>query len=203
MLLKDKTAVVYGAAGPIGSSVARAYAREGARVHLAGRTAATLDAVAHTIRSSGGIAHVAPLDALDKAAVAQHAQHVTDESGGIDACFNATANDDIQGRSLVDMTVEEFLQPVIKSLTAHLNITTAVSTHIARRGGGTVWSWAAGAGDPAPRWCARRMGRAGRPVSPTRADLGPQGIRIVWLLSPGSPSPSTTTAPRSYWHLVR
>lgn len=41
MLLKDKTAIVYGAAGPIGSSVARAYAREGARVHLAGRTAAT------------------------------------------------------------------------------------------------------------------------------------------------------------------
>ena len=188
MLLKDKTAVVYGAAGPIGSSVARAYAREGARVHLAGRTAATLDAVAHTIRSSGGIAHVAPLDALDKAAVAQHAQHVTDESGGIDACFNATANDDIQGRSLVDMTVEEFLQPVIKSLTAHLNITTAVSTHIARRGGGTVLVMGGGR-EAIPRLGGAHVAWAALAglCRQLAADLGPQGIRIVWLLSPGSP----------------
>ena len=37
MLLDAKTAVVYGAGGAIGSAVARAYAREGATVHLAGR----------------------------------------------------------------------------------------------------------------------------------------------------------------------
>jgi NAD(P)-dependent dehydrogenase (short-subunit alcohol dehydrogenase family) len=45
MLLDKKTAIIYGAAGAIGSSVARAYAREGAEVHLAGRTEATLDNV--------------------------------------------------------------------------------------------------------------------------------------------------------------
>ncbi len=43
MLLKDKTAIVYGAAGPIGSSVARAYAREGARVHLAHSNTSSTD----------------------------------------------------------------------------------------------------------------------------------------------------------------
>ncbi len=36
MLLKNKTAVVYGAGGAIGSAVARAFAREGARVFLTG-----------------------------------------------------------------------------------------------------------------------------------------------------------------------
>lgn len=40
MLLDNKTAIIYGAAGAIGSAVAHAYAREGAEVHLAGRTAA-------------------------------------------------------------------------------------------------------------------------------------------------------------------
>ncbi|HEY4729379.1 MAG TPA: 3-oxoacyl-ACP reductase, partial [Actinomycetes bacterium] len=37
MLLEDKTAVVYGGAGSVGAAVARAFAREGARVFLAGR----------------------------------------------------------------------------------------------------------------------------------------------------------------------
>jgi NAD(P)-dependent dehydrogenase (short-subunit alcohol dehydrogenase family) len=42
MLLENKTAIIYGAAGAIGSAVTRAYAREGATVHLAGRTTQTL-----------------------------------------------------------------------------------------------------------------------------------------------------------------
>jgi NADP-dependent 3-hydroxy acid dehydrogenase YdfG len=38
MLLKDKVAVIYGAAGAIGGSVASTFAREGAQVFLTGRT---------------------------------------------------------------------------------------------------------------------------------------------------------------------
>jgi NADP-dependent 3-hydroxy acid dehydrogenase YdfG len=42
LLLQDNNAVIYGAGGAIGGAVARAFAREGARVFLAGRTLATL-----------------------------------------------------------------------------------------------------------------------------------------------------------------
>ena len=49
MLLDHKTAIVYGTGGAIGSAVARAYAREGAEVHLAGRTRAALEEVAQRI----------------------------------------------------------------------------------------------------------------------------------------------------------
>src|SRR4029077_7765248 len=73
MLLDQKTAVVYGAGGAIGSAVARAYAREGAEVHLAGRTRVTLEEVAQRIRHHGGAAHVAEVDVLDRAAVTRHA----------------------------------------------------------------------------------------------------------------------------------
>jgi NADP-dependent 3-hydroxy acid dehydrogenase YdfG len=69
MLLADKIAVVYGAAGPIGSAMARAFAREGASVHLGGRTAATLDSVAADIRAAGGRAETAVVDTLDEQAV--------------------------------------------------------------------------------------------------------------------------------------
>ena len=54
MLLENKTAIVYGAAGAIGSAVARAYAREGAGVHLAGRDIDSLNRVAETILDAGG-----------------------------------------------------------------------------------------------------------------------------------------------------
>jgi NAD(P)-dependent dehydrogenase (short-subunit alcohol dehydrogenase family) len=36
-LLQNKTAIVYGAAGPVGAPVAGAFARDGARVVLTGR----------------------------------------------------------------------------------------------------------------------------------------------------------------------
>src|SRR5258708_24486884 len=76
MLLENKTAIIYGAAGSIGSAVARAYAREGAELHLAGRSKAALDAVAEQIQHDGGAAHVAILDVLDRPAVEEHAAAV-------------------------------------------------------------------------------------------------------------------------------
>jgi DNA-binding transcriptional ArsR family regulator len=47
MLLEDKIAILYGGAGSVGGAVARAFAHEGARVFLAGRTSATLEDAAH------------------------------------------------------------------------------------------------------------------------------------------------------------
>jgi 3-oxoacyl-[acyl-carrier protein] reductase len=73
MLLENETAIVYGAAGAIGSAVARAYAREGATVHLVGRTLSTLEAIAQRIHRDGGLADVTQLDVLDRAAVERHA----------------------------------------------------------------------------------------------------------------------------------
>jgi 3-oxoacyl-[acyl-carrier protein] reductase len=74
-MLRDKVAIIYGA-GSIGSAVARAFAGAGAQVHLAGRTQATLDAVAGDIRAVGGDVHVATVDALNPASVREHAYRV-------------------------------------------------------------------------------------------------------------------------------
>ena len=63
MLLKDKTAVIHGGGGAIGSSVARVFAREGAIVFLAGRTPEPLERVAQDIRAAGGTAELAVVDA--------------------------------------------------------------------------------------------------------------------------------------------
>jgi 3-oxoacyl-[acyl-carrier protein] reductase len=188
VLLENKTAIVYGAAGSIGSSVARAYAREGAQVHLAGRSVSRLEAVAEVIRSAGGVAHTAQLDVLDTDAVQRHAISVVDTSGGIDVCFNATSNDDIQGKTLLDMPFGQFMQPVTKSLTAHYVIATAVAPHMARRGGGAILVMGGGR-EAIPRLGGSHVAWAALAglCRQLAADLGALGIRVAWLLSPGSP----------------
>jgi hypothetical protein len=49
MMLKDKVAVIYGAGGAIGSAVARAFAREGAKLFLTGLRLAPVEAVAKEV----------------------------------------------------------------------------------------------------------------------------------------------------------
>jgi 3-oxoacyl-[acyl-carrier protein] reductase len=70
MLVENKNAVIYGGGGAIGGAAARAFAREGARVFLAGRTLQSLEEVAEEIHSAGGMAEAAVLDALDERAFA-------------------------------------------------------------------------------------------------------------------------------------
>jgi len=64
MLPQNKNAVIYGAGGAIGGAVARAFAREGARLFLTGRRRAPVEAVAKDIVSAGGSAEAAEVDAL-------------------------------------------------------------------------------------------------------------------------------------------
>ncbi|HEV2517114.1 MAG TPA: SDR family NAD(P)-dependent oxidoreductase [Devosia sp.] len=53
VLLNDRTAIVYGGSGAVGGAVAKAYAREGARVFLAARNRERLTAVAAEITAAG------------------------------------------------------------------------------------------------------------------------------------------------------
>ena len=89
LLLEDKTAVIYAAGGAIGGAVARAFAREGARLFLTGREVAKLDALSKEIVAAGGVAEAAQVDALDENAVAEHLDTVVERAGGVDISFNA------------------------------------------------------------------------------------------------------------------
>jgi 3-oxoacyl-[acyl-carrier protein] reductase len=62
MLLENKNAVVYGGSGSVGGAVARVFAREGAKVFLAGRTLATLEEVAEEISAAGGVTETAQVN---------------------------------------------------------------------------------------------------------------------------------------------
>lgn len=187
-LLRNKTAIVYGAAGPVGAAIAGAFAREGARVVLTGRTPGTLAKVADQIRDAGGNVQTAVVDALDKSAVRTHADKVA-RGGGIDIAVNATSNDDLQGIPLLEMEFPDFARPVSKVIATHFNIATVTARHMLGRGG--VILGLGGGREAIPRlggshvaWSA--LAGLSRQLA---SELGRSGIRVAWILSPGSPDP--------------
>jgi 3-oxoacyl-[acyl-carrier protein] reductase len=190
MLLEKKTAVIYGAGGPIGGAVARAFAREGARVFLVGRTSAPLVALAQEISQAGGVAEAAQVDAFDGAAVEQHLKHVVEQTGSIDISFNAIGIDYIQGTPLIQMSVETFAPAITDAMKTQFVTATAAAKHMIRKGSGVILTITA---TPA-RMILPNSGNFGvacaaieRLCKQLAVELGPQGIRVICLRSAGSP----------------
>lgn len=121
MLLENKNAIIYGAGGDIGGGVARTFAREGARVFLAGRTRETLEAVAADIVRAGGAAEVSVVDALDEGAVEEQVRDVASRAGSVDISFNLISRGDIQGVPLVNMAAADLGHAVMTGLMAQFH----------------------------------------------------------------------------------
>ncbi len=98
-LLNDKLALVTGAAGGLGSAIARGFAREGARVIAADLDGGRAEALAESIRAEGGQAWGEAIDVCDRAAVARWAADLGERLGPIDVLVN---NAGISGRARID-----------------------------------------------------------------------------------------------------
>jgi 3-oxoacyl-[acyl-carrier protein] reductase len=188
-LLLDKNAVIHGAGGAIGGAVARAFAREGAKVFLAGRTLARLDAVAREIVAAGGVAETAQVDALDEQAVGQHADAVAARAGRIDVSFSAIGMEDVQGTPLVDMSLKDFLHPIVVAASTQFLTARAVARRMVEQGSGVILTIIAGPPEAIPH-----LGGFGPACEAIQglwrglaAELGPRGVRLVCLRSAGSP----------------
>ena len=138
LLLDGKNAVIYGGGGAIGGAVARVFAREGARVFIAGRTPSTLDAVARDIAATGGKVETAQLDVLDQRAVDEHADAIAATVGGIDVALNAVSVMHDQGTPLAELSLEEFMCPVDGFLRTLFITSKSVARHMGRHRPGVI-----------------------------------------------------------------
>ncbi|MDQ6744339.1 MAG: SDR family oxidoreductase [Candidatus Dormibacteraeota bacterium] len=190
MLLESRTAVIYGGGGTIGGAVARAFAREGARVFLAGRTQARLEEVANEIRSAGGVAETARVDALDEEAVDRHADAVVAKAGGIDISFNLISHGDVQGTPLVEMALADFERPVLTAVRTIFLTSRAAARQMIEQGSGVIMAFG-GYGDPMPGYHLGGLQVAFQAIEAFRrslaSELGPHGIRVVTLQTAGVP----------------
>jgi len=183
--LKDKVAVIYGAGGEIGGAVARAFAREGARLFLTGRRLAPVEAVTRDIVSAGGVAEAAEVDALDEQAIDKHLQSVMAKAGRIDISFNAMGNSPTRylGASLVDMDLKQFSMPITSYTTSYFLTARLAARRMLPNKSGVIMTVTA---PPA------RIGTPNGGYGPSQAakealtrylslELAPQGIRVVGL----------------------
>src|SRR5436309_11119491 len=188
MLLENKVAVIYGAGGPIGGAVARAFAHEGARVFLAGRTLASLDKIADEIRAHSGRADTDVVDALDEQMVDKYVDAVVEQAGFIDISFNLISYADVQQR-LLDISVEDFLQPITNAMRTHFLTTRAAARHMTRRGSGVILIFGGSGPHTLP-------GLGGFKIAldaleglrrQWACELGQHGIRVVTIKTGGVP----------------
>lgn len=190
MLLEHKNAVIYGGGGAIGGAVAKAFAREGARVFLAGRTKGKLEKVADEIRSAGGAAETAEVDALDEKAVDEHADAVAADAGGIDISFNLISYGDVQGTPLAEMSLEDFERPIVNAVRTTFLTTRAAARHMIKQQSGVILAFG-GEGDPLRDYYIGGFQIALHAIEAMRrqlaSELGSHGIRVVTLRTGGVP----------------
>jgi 3-oxoacyl-[acyl-carrier protein] reductase len=196
-MLDGKVALIYGA-GPIGSTVAQAFTGAGAQVYLAGRTRPRLEAATDRIRAAGGEVRTDVVDALDPVAVREHADRVAADAGSIDICFNLISHGDVHGIALIDMDVEDFARPVESIVRSTFLTAQATGRHMVQAGGGVILIFG-GTGEP-PRdyrvggtlvaFDAQETMR--RQLS---AELGPQGVRAITIITHGIPGNGDPAAP--------
>jgi NAD(P)-dependent dehydrogenase (short-subunit alcohol dehydrogenase family) len=201
VLLENKNAVIYGAGGAIGGAVARTFAREGARVFLAGPTRASLDAVAHDITGAGGVAESSEVDALDERAVESHTQHIVQKVAQIDVSFNLVGVPLSQGTPFIDLSIDDLTVPIAAYVRTHLLTARAAARHMLEAGSGVILMMTT----TPDRLAIPLVGPFGvmcaavEAISRTlAAELGPHGIRVVCLRSTGSPE-----APGVQWAFTR
>jgi 3-oxoacyl-[acyl-carrier protein] reductase len=181
--------VVYGGSDSVGSAVARAFDHEGAKVFLAGRILAKLDEVAEEIRSAGGVAETAQVDALDEHAVQKHADEVAEKAGSIVISFNAIFNDDVAGTPLGEMSYDDFARPITKTMRNQFLTARAVARHMVEQESGVILKITGGCREVFPTIGGTVVARAAIEAQCRQwaSELGPQGVRVVWLRTTGLP----------------
>jgi NAD(P)-dependent dehydrogenase (short-subunit alcohol dehydrogenase family) len=186
-LLQEKRALVFGAAGSIGTAVAREFAAEGAEVFLSGRNGASLQDVVRQILAAGGKAHAAVVDALDEQAVANYVNSVVAEAGGIDVEFNAIGprpTDYGNGKHAVDLSVDEYMTPLETIVKPRFITARGAARHMIKQRSGVIIGLT---GSPARGHIAggtaigTAFGAIETFLENLAFELGPHGVRVVCL----------------------
>jgi uncharacterized protein len=168
--LGGRTALLTGASGGLGHTIARALARRGASLVLTGRRADVLEPLAAEL---GGRA--VACDLSDRAAVAG----LVDEAGPVDVLV---ANAGVPGSGRLDtFSIEEIDRALDVNLRAPIVLARLLAEGMAARGGGHIVFISSLNGKAAPPgtpiYAATKFGLRGFAQS-LRQDLRPQGVGV-------------------------
>ena len=196
MRVKDKVAIVTGAATGIGQTAAEVLAEEGAKVVIADIDAAGGEATVATIRGKGGTAVFVQADISKEA----EAKRISDEAvrnfGRIDILVNNAATFVLKG---FEATVEEWQRSLGVNVIGTAMVTKYAVEHMKKNGGAIVILASISSFVAQPNFFAYSATKAAL-LQMTRnmaMDLGPHKIRVNCVC------PGTILTAASYRHMEK
>lgn len=142
--LEGRSAVITGGGRGIGRAIAEAFAREGARVVVAARTEAQIEAVAEGIRRTGGEAHPVPVDVTSDDSVTALVSQARDLLGPVEVLVHAAGV--YRPNRFLDYTMGDWEEIVGVNLLGTVRVVRAFVPDMVARGWGRVIPIASTAG---------------------------------------------------------
>jgi NAD(P)-dependent dehydrogenase (short-subunit alcohol dehydrogenase family) len=137
MLLKDRVAIVSGIGPGMGRDISLAFAREGADVVLAARSADKLEAVAGEVRAHGRRALCVPTDIAEVDDCRRLADAAQAELGRVDILVNNAFRGGLEP-PMAETDPSEWRKIFDVNVFGSLQLTQAVIPHMRRGGGGSI-----------------------------------------------------------------
>jgi len=155
--VKDRVAVVTGAANGLGREIALLLAREGARVALGDLDGAELERTAAAITKAGGTAVTIAGDLTEESGAARLIEAAAERLGGLDILVNNVGGS--RNRKVWEMPVEDWDFVLRLNLRPTFLCTRAAVPHMMRRRYGRIVCMSSGAREGTP-WTAYYQGGA-------------------------------------------
>lgn len=135
--LQDRVALIYGGTSGLGEATAKLYAKEGAKVAIAGRSVERGNEIVDAIKHEGGEAIFVEVDLMETDQIKQSVQDTVDAFGTIDILYNgAGILDEYVG--IIETDEEEFDQIVQLNIKAPFIVTKEVMPIFVEKGKGVV-----------------------------------------------------------------
>lgn len=195
-VLADKVAIVTGASSGIGYATARLFAAEGAKVVLAARRQAELDALVAAIEEEDGHAIAIAGDVRDEALAEELVTTAVGRFGGLDIAFNNAGSTGEMGPA-AQMSLTDWRETLDTNLTsAFLGAKYQVPAMIERGGGSLIFTSSfVGHTADMPGMAAYAASKAGL-IGLTQVlavECGAKGVRVNAILPGGTDTPASIT----------
>jgi NAD(P)-dependent dehydrogenase (short-subunit alcohol dehydrogenase family) len=138
MRLEGKVAFVAGATTGIGKTTAELFAREGAKVIVAGRRIAEGEAVVSGIQESGGEARFVQTDVSELASVERAMRFTVDAYGGLHVLFNNAGGSSNADGKITESAIDEFWRVITLDLFGTFLCCRLAIPEMIKSGGGSI-----------------------------------------------------------------